>query len=141
MAADDLVTAAPNAPATGALLAARYRLTARVGRGGMADVFAAEDELLHRQVAVKLFRFDSPTGDDQRRVEAEIRTLAGLRHPGLVTVYDAGSVTTGADPAPFIVMELITGPTLGQRIAGGPLAGWPGLASDQSRVRSGLVAL
>ena len=107
----------------------------------MADVFAADGELLHRQVAVKLFRFDTPTGDDQRRVEAEIRTLPGLRHPGLVTGFDVGSVYTGADATPFIVMELITGPTLGQRIADGPLAGWPDLASVHSRVHSDLVAL
>jgi serine/threonine protein kinase len=87
----------------------------------MADVFAADDEVLRRRVAVKLFRFDTPAGDDQRRAEAEIRTLAGLRHPGLVTVFDAGSVSDGGDPTPFIVMELISGPTLAQRIAGGPL--------------------
>ncbi|WP_157749510.1 serine/threonine-protein kinase [Jatrophihabitans sp. GAS493] len=106
---------------TGALLASRYRLRERVGRGGMADVFAAADELLHRPVAVKVFRFDSPAVDDQRRVEAEMRTLAGLRHPNLVTVFDAGSVHEGPEATPYIVMELITGPTLGQRIAQAPL--------------------
>src|SRR4249919_1301960 len=79
-------------PGTGTVLVDRYRLTRRIGRGGMADVFAADDQLLHRSIAVKVFRFDTLAGDDQRRVDAEIRTMAGLRHPGLVTVFDAGTV-------------------------------------------------
>lgn len=109
--------------ATGALLAGRYRLRERVGRGGMADVFAAEDTVLHRPVAVKVFRVDAGTGEDPRRIEAEARTLAALRHPGLVMVLDAGAAPerAGERAAPFIVMELITGPTLSQRLTQGPL--------------------
>jgi len=107
--------------ATGAVLAGRYRLEARIGRGGMADVFRGEDDVLHRPVAVKVFRFDTAAGDDRRRVDAEIRTLASLRHPGLVTVFDAGTVDEpNGDGTPFLVMELITGPTLGRRLAEGP---------------------
>lgn len=110
------------APSTGAVLAGRYRLTGRIGRGGMADVFSAADDVLHREVAVKVFRVDTSSGDDQRRVEAEQRTLAGLRHPGLVTVFDAGTVAgPEGDVTPFIVMELIAGPTLGQRLSSGAL--------------------
>ncbi|MDP9115953.1 MAG: serine/threonine protein kinase [Actinomycetota bacterium] len=109
-----------SSPLTAGTLHGRYRLGDRIGRGGMADVFAAEDEVLHRSVAVKLFRFDTDTGDDQRRVNAEIRTLAGLRHPGLVMVFDAGSTPDpGGRAVPFLVMELISGPTLRQRIAQG----------------------
>lgn len=81
----------PTHPGTGALLAGRYLLGARIGRGGMAEVFRAEDDVLHRSVAVKVFRFDTAAGDDRRRVDAEIRTFASLRHPGLVTVFDAGT--------------------------------------------------
>ncbi len=126
-------------PATGAgeLLAGRYRLGNRIGRGGMANVYRADDELLGRPVAVKVFRFDTDAGQDRLRMEAEVRVLASLRHPGLVTVFDAGtvgetvagdtvsqSVSAGglvAEATPFIVMELIDGPTLGQRLADGPL--------------------
>jgi serine/threonine protein kinase len=115
-------------PDTGVLLAERYRLGVRVGRGGMADVFAADDEMLHRTVAVKVFRFDTPAGDDQRRIDAEVRTLGALRHPGLVTVFDAGSIPHQTGQATrFIVMELIAGPTLAQRLEQGPLSpeeGW-----------------
>lgn len=110
-----------NPPAgTGGLLAGRYRLEQRIGRGGMADVYRAEDELLLRSVAVKLFRFDTAGGDERRRVDDEIRTLAALRNPGLVTVFDAG---TCAEPGgtPFLVMELIDGPNLARRLADGPL--------------------
>jgi eukaryotic-like serine/threonine-protein kinase len=109
-------------PATGAILAGRYRLTTRIGRGGMADVFRAEDDVLHRAVAVKVFRFDAAAGEDRRRVDAEMRLLAALRHPGLVTVFDAGAAEEpNGETTPFLVMELITGPTLGQRLSEGPL--------------------
>jgi serine/threonine protein kinase len=93
----------------------------------MADVYRAQDETLHRPVAVKVFRFDTTTGDDQRRVDAEVRTVASLRHPGLVTVYDTGAVAEHAGirtqaAIPFLVMELIAGPTLAHRLAEGPLS-------------------
>lgn len=123
------------------VLCDRYRLTRRIGRGGSADVFAAVDDFLHRPVAVKLFRSDVPAGGGMRRVEAEMRMLARLRHPGLVTVFDAGLAaddadgtcidTHGAEPppatassgTPFLVMELIEGVSLRQRLGQGPLTG------------------
>lgn len=107
---------------TGTLLAGRYRLTGRVARGGMADVFAAQDEVLGRVVAAKVFRFDSPVADEQRRIEGEARTLASLRHPGLVMVFDAGLVhEADGEATPFLIMELIAGPTLRQRLVEGPM--------------------
>ena len=106
----------------GTLLGGRYLLEQRIGRGGMADVFRGVDGVLHRSVAVKVFRFDATAGDDRRRVDAEIRTVASLRHPGLVTVFDAGTVDEpDGDGTPFLVMELITGPTLNTQLADGPL--------------------
>ncbi|MBJ8345212.1 protein kinase [Antrihabitans sp. YC2-6] len=88
----------------------------------MADVFRADDQLLHRQVAVKVFRFDTEAGSDQRRIDAEARTLASLRHPGLVTLFDAGTVADEHGSAtPYLVMELITGPTLAGRLASGSI--------------------
>ncbi len=113
----------PPQPVTGAVLGGRYRLLERVGRGGMADVFAAEDVLLTRRVAVKIFRFDLCTHDELRRVEAEMQTLAALHHPGLVTVFDAGTVHEAGSAeelaSPYLVMELVNGPNLGQRLAAG----------------------
>jgi eukaryotic-like serine/threonine-protein kinase len=108
-------------PAPGTVLADRYRLDARIGRGGMAEVFRGHDELLDRTVAVKVFRFDTLDDSEQRRIEAEMRTLAALRHSGLVTLYDASAGDDESGNAPFLVMEYIGGPTLAQRLAAGPL--------------------
>jgi serine/threonine protein kinase len=98
------------------LLAGRYRLGEVLGGGGMAEVRRATDVRLRREVAVKLFRAGSdPTA--RRRFDDEALLLAGLSHPGLVSVYDAGV----ADGRPFLVMQLVAGRTLRDRIAAGPL--------------------
>nr|WP_314143023.1 serine/threonine-protein kinase [uncultured Rhodococcus sp.] len=94
------------------LFAGRYRLGTVLGRGGMADVVHADDHVLGRSVAVKIFRHGEPP-DTAQRIDAEIRTLASLSHPGLVTLYDAGTaVDASGVPVPYLVMELIDGPTL-----------------------------
>ncbi len=99
------------------LLPARFRTLRLLGRGGAADVYEAYDTALDRAVAVKLFRAD---GDDttHRRFVTEATTLAGLIHPGLVTVYSAG---VHAD-RPYLVMRLIEGETLQSLLLNGPLA-------------------
>jgi serine/threonine protein kinase len=102
----------------------RYALEALVGRGGMADVYRATDRLLRRTVAVKLLRDVSASDSDRRRFAAEAQTLAQLSHPGLVTILDAGS----ADDRPYLVMELIDGPSLAASSKGVPL----GLAQTAS---------
>jgi serine/threonine protein kinase len=108
-------------PGAGSLIAGRYLLGERIGRGGMADVYAAEDNVLRRSVAVKLFRFETVIGTERQRVDTEIRTVAGLRHPGVVTVFDAGPRDEDSDAPAFVVMELIPGPSLAERLADGPL--------------------
>jgi serine/threonine protein kinase len=92
----------------------------------MAEVWAGEDLVLHRKVAVKVFCVDTP--DAGRRIEAEIRTIASLNHPGIVTTYDAGSepgpddaTELGAGIGPYLVMELVDGATLADRLRVGPL--------------------
>jgi serine/threonine protein kinase len=92
----------------------------------MAEVWAAEDLVLRRGVAIKVFCVDSL--DVGRRVEAEIRTIAGLSHPGIVTTYDAGSdpgqddaAQSGVGVGPYLVMELVDGATLADRLHLGPL--------------------
>ncbi|NJQ08243.1 serine/threonine protein kinase [Streptomyces lonarensis] len=93
----------------------RYRLTRRLGRGGMADVFAAEDVRLGRLVAVKLLRPD--LAEDQvakARFTREAQSVAGLNHHAVVAVYDSGEEDTGGvhGTVPYIVMELVTGHTI-----------------------------
>lgn len=94
------------------LAGGRYVLGSVLGRGGMADVRRATDTVLHRQVAVKLFRDDLDEASAER-ARAEMRTLASLAHPGLVAIHDAG---TGPEvdgwAQPYLVMELVEGPTL-----------------------------
>lgn len=96
------------------LLGDRYVLGDLLGRGGMADVHRAHDQVLDRPVAVKLLR-DVPDNDaDRDRFIAEARTLAQLNHRNLVTVLDAG--TSGVRP--YLVMELIEGRALADCCAG-----------------------
>jgi len=99
------------------VLDGRYRLGDRLGSGAVAEVYRAEDERLARPVAIKLFRGDA--ADQLQRHEAEMRTLASLEHPNLVSVYDAG--TTEDTSQPYLVMQLIDGHTLGQELRDGPL--------------------
>jgi serine/threonine-protein kinase len=93
------------------VLGGRYALRDVLGVGGMATVWRATDEVLGRQVAVKILspQFAADPGF-LARFEREARHAAKLGHPGLVTVFDSGM--DGAEP--FIVMELLTGPTLRQ---------------------------
>ncbi|GLZ32220.1 hypothetical protein Lesp02_44080 [Lentzea sp. NBRC 105346] len=98
------------------LLADRYRLAEVLGTGGAGEVRRAWDTVLRRNVAIKLFQGGCDAAGP-RRFDNEIRTLAGLSHPGLVSVYDAG--TDG--PTPFVVLQLVDGVTLRDRIARGPM--------------------
>ncbi|HEX3336167.1 MAG TPA: serine/threonine-protein kinase, partial [Jatrophihabitans sp.] len=99
-------------------LAGRYLLGEVLGQGGMGSVYRARDLVLDRDVAVKLFR-PNAAAEDAASYEHEARLLAGLSHPGLVTVFDAG-IAEGDQP--FLVMELVCGATLGQVLGDGPMA-------------------
>jgi serine/threonine protein kinase len=91
----------------------RYRLTHRLGRGGMAEVFAAEDVRLGRTVAVKLLRADLAEDPvSKARFTREAQSVAGLNHHAVVAVYDSGEDRVGANVVPYIVMELVEGRTI-----------------------------
>ncbi|MEU8615426.1 protein kinase, partial [Actinoplanes sp. NPDC048791] len=80
----------------------------------MSEVWRAHDQVLARDVAVKVLAPGAPA-DSQRpaRIRLEARAAAGLRHPNIVEVYDYGEATDGAGQArPYVVMELVEGPTL-----------------------------
>ena len=87
----------------------RYRVLRRLGRGGMADVYLAEDEELGRRVAIKILN-DSHAADDQfvERFRREATNAAGLSHPNIVSIYDRGE----AEGTYYIAMEYLDGPTL-----------------------------
>ncbi|MFG2135456.1 serine/threonine-protein kinase [Streptomyces sp. NPDC048650] len=108
----------------GQLVGGRYRLDIRLGRGGMGTVWRATDELLGRQVAVKELHFDEATAEPETRVQREramreARTVAQVKHPNVIVVHDV--VEQGGRP--WIVMELVDGPSLADRLyGGGPLS-------------------
>ncbi|WP_370087185.1 serine/threonine-protein kinase [Streptacidiphilus sp. MAP12-16] len=109
--------------AGGRLIAGRYRLLGRLGRGGMGTVWRAEDELLNRQVAVKEVHLREDLSVEEReqqrrRTLREARAVAQVRHPSVVGVHDV----VEQDGEPWIVMELVDGHSLAGRIAAeGPL--------------------
>ena len=99
------------------LLAGRFELGDVLGRGGMADVHRAHDRVLHRDVAVKMLRETTTDQRDRDRFTSEARTLAQLSHQSLVMLLDVGT----QDDRPFLVMELVEGPTLASLIADRPV--------------------
>ena len=104
------------------IVASRYEIQELLGRGSMGAVYCARDVVLDRAVALKLFPSEAADAQQAVRYEHEARLLARLSHPGLVTVYDAGIDATVADePRPYLVMELVRGPTLADRLREGPL--------------------
>lgn len=97
----------------------RYRLTHRLGRGGMAEVFAAEDVRLGRIVAIKLLRSDLAEDPvSKARFTREAQSVAGLNHHAVVAVYDSGEDRTPTGTVPYIVMELVDGHTIRDLLTG-----------------------
>ncbi|MFI9757094.1 serine/threonine-protein kinase [Streptomyces sp. NPDC051963] len=96
----------------------RFELLERLGSGGMGTVWRARDTVLHREVALKAVRPDAEASPVVReRVMREARALARLNSPHVVTVHQI----IEAEPHPWIVMELVPGISLQQRLADGPL--------------------
>jgi eukaryotic-like serine/threonine-protein kinase len=96
----------------------RYRLVRRIGVGGMGEVWEADDTVLGRRVALKVL-VQELANDPRatRRFVREARATAKLTHPNVTRVYDFGR----DGGVPYLVMELLEGDTLADRLAGGPL--------------------
>ncbi|MFI2713622.1 serine/threonine-protein kinase [Micromonospora sp. NPDC018662] len=119
----------------------RYVLRERIGLGGMSEVWRADDEVLHRPVAVKALA-GRLAADPQLRatIQREARAAARLTHPHVTQVYDYGEATLpGGVVTPYLVMELVAGQTLADRLAGGPLA-WPDAVRTAGQVAAALAA-
>jgi eukaryotic-like serine/threonine-protein kinase len=91
----------------------RYRILRKLGTGGMANVYLAEDEVLGRRVAIKILN-DRHAGDDQfvERFRREAKNAAGLSHPNIVSIYDRGE----AEGTYYIAMEYLDGRSLKELI-------------------------
>ncbi|MEU6477348.1 serine/threonine-protein kinase [Streptomyces sp. NPDC047017] len=100
------------------LVANRYRLHAVIGRGGMGEVWRAQDEVLGRPVAVKLLLNDVADASAEARFRLEAQTSARLNHPHVVGTLDFGTWEQRC----FLVMELVEGDSLAGELTAGPLA-------------------
>src|SRR5438477_9553174 len=95
----------------------RYEIRAKIGEGGMGEVYRARDTQLGRDVAVKVLP-STYSVDEQRlsRFEQEASAASALNHPNILVVHDIGS----HDGSPYVVSELLDGETLRTRTRGGP---------------------
>ncbi len=110
------------------MLSDRYEVGELIGRGGMASVYRGRDLTLGREVAIKILESDLAADATFRtRFRLEAQAASRMSHPTIVRVYDAGEdVETDADgttrAVPYIVMELVSGQTLKEIIAAGPVS-------------------
>ena len=102
-----------------------YEILAAIGAGGMGEVYRARDTSLGRDVAIKVLPSAStPSSDQLTRFEREARLLATLNHPNIAQIYGFEKIDTRTGSEPMVlalVMELVEGPTLLDRIATGPI--------------------
>src|SRR3989442_2341146 len=107
----------------------RYRVVRKLGSGGMANVYLAEDEELGRRVAIKILN-DRHANDDQfvERFRREAKNAAGLSHPSIVSIYDRGH----AEGTDYIAMEYLDGRSLKELLVGRGPAPIP-IAIDYAR--------
>ncbi|MER6994599.1 serine/threonine-protein kinase [Streptomyces sp. NPDC000410] len=122
----------------GSLLAGRYRLTESIGRGGMGKVWRAQDELLHRTVAVKeltagMYASEADRAVLHARTQKEARAAARITHPNVVTVHDV----LEHDDRPWIVMQYVDGPSLADAAKQAGASGEQGPSGQQSGQPSG----
>jgi serine/threonine-protein kinase len=94
----------------------RFRATSTLGAGAMGTVYRATDDVLGRDVAIKILSADGELGIRERFVR-EARAIGAVLHPNILAIYDAGDTGT----TPYLVMELAAGGTLRDRIKAGPL--------------------
>ena len=108
----------PSAPRGEPATIRHYRLTRKLGEGGMGVVYEAEDERLGRRVAIKRLRALDSDPSLKERLWQEARVAAAMTHPNICQVYELGEERGEL----FVVMELLAGETLADRIGRGPLA-------------------
>jgi eukaryotic-like serine/threonine-protein kinase len=98
-----------------------YRILEQIGRGGMGVVYRAHDEVLRRDVAVKVLPSSFATDPDRlRRFEQEARSAGALNHPNILAIYDFGE----HEGSPYVVSELLEGKTLREQMGGRAMPVW-----------------
>ena len=126
--------------APGDTFAGHFRIVALIGRGGMGEVYRAEDATLGREVALKVLpsasRHATSLDDSTARFRREAQVLAALNHPNIATIHGLEE----ADGVRALVLELVDGPTLADRILAGPIpldGSGPHRQTNRGRPRSG----
>src|ERR1051326_7930476 len=95
-----------------------YEIVSMLGRGGFGEVYRAKDKKLKRDVAIKVLPEEFSRNPDRvSRFQREAEVLASMNYPNIAAIYD---VATDAE-TPFLVLELVDGETLADRIARGPI--------------------
>jgi hypothetical protein len=113
-----------------------YRITSKLGEGGMGEVYRAHDERLDRDVAIKVLPESvSENPDRLARFEREAKAVAKLAHPSILDVYELGE----HEGEVFMVTEFLEGETLRERLAGGTL-GWRKATEIGAAIADGLAA-
>lgn len=111
------------------LLDGRYRLVRLLGRGGMGEVWQARDDRIGREVAVKIVTAGGLSEENLARFDREARIIGGLSGPSIVTVHDYGHDEYAGQTVPYLVMELVAGRTIADRVRGeGPVSPQTALA-------------
>ncbi len=101
-----------------------YEVTAKIGAGGMGEVYKARDTRLERDVALKLLPSHLAADPQFRaRFEREAKSVSALNHPHICTLHDVGSETVKGEEIHYLVLELIEGESLAQRLTKGRLTG------------------
>ncbi len=125
---------------TESLLDDRYRLIAPLAEGGMSVVWHGHDEVLARSVAVKVIKTEAgPSTKFAQRVRREATALARLSHRHIANVYDYGESDLNGVRAPYLVMELVDGESLGAMLRRGPIT-WPTAVGIAAQVAGALAA-
>src|SRR5262252_1157147 len=95
-----------------------YEITVFLGKGGFGEVYRARDKKLKREVAIKILPDEFSTDHDRlTRFQREAEILASLNHPNIAAIYDLAA----QDQSQFLVLELVDGETLADRISRGPI--------------------
>jgi serine/threonine protein kinase/formylglycine-generating enzyme required for sulfatase activity len=87
----------------------KYRIVRKIGHGGMGIVYEATQDSPRRSVAIKLLHAAHSSNERQRRFRREAELLGRLQHPGIASIFEAGSYDIGRGPQPYFAMELVNG--------------------------------
>jgi tRNA A-37 threonylcarbamoyl transferase component Bud32 len=125
-------------PWIGEIIAEKYRVVSRLGEGGMAIVYEAENVAIKKRVALKIAQGPDAIRDDvEARFTREIEASSRVEHPHVAAVFDGGKLPTGE---PYLVSQLLRGQSLHDRLGAGPIA-WKEACAITAQIADGLAAI